>query len=115
MDTYLNYVANKTALKSAPAFDALGVAGNEASGENDEFGNAQNTPSNFTEYSASKNGKTLTEETRHNEQLLNAMEQLCSGKTTVAPHWYVRHGSIDRKKPKQLCPCCGRHSCSDVE
>lgn len=68
MPTYLNYVANKTALKSAPAFDALGVAGDEASGENDEFGDAQNNPANFTENSAAKNGKTLSEEVKKNEK-----------------------------------------------
>lgn len=68
MPSYLNYVANKTALKSAPAFDALGVAGDEASGENDEFGDAQNNPANFTEYSAAKNGKALSEEVKKNEK-----------------------------------------------
>ena len=60
MTKYLNYVANKTPLKSAPAFDALGVAGNEASGENDEFGDVNNTPANFTDYSAGKNGTAVS-------------------------------------------------------
>lgn len=96
MTKYLNYVANKTPLKSAPAFDAWGVAGNEASGENDEFGDAQNNPSNFTAYSAAKHGVTLSEATKANERLLNAMEQMQSAESTVAPHWYIRHGAIDR-------------------
>lgn len=96
MPTYLNYVANKTPLKSAPAFDALGVAGDEASGENDEFGDVNNNPSNFTEYSASKIGKTVSDEVKENEKLLNAMYQLQQSQSTVAPHWYIRHGSIDR-------------------
>ncbi len=48
LTTYLNYVANKTPLKTSPAFDALGVADGEASGENDEFGDVNNKPANFT-------------------------------------------------------------------
>ena len=96
MAKYLNYVANKTPLKSAPAFDALGVAGNDASGENDEFGDVNNTPANFTDYSASKNGKTVSAKVKEEEYLLNPMEQIGQQGVTVAPHWYIRHGSIDR-------------------
>lgn len=96
MTKYLNYVANKTALKTAPAFDALGVAGDAASGENDEFGDVNNTPANFTEYSAQKNGKQLSEIVKENERLLNPMWQIGAEGVTTAPHWYIRHGSIDR-------------------
>lgn len=96
MTKYLNYVAQTTPLKTAPAFDALGVAGNEASGENDEFGDASNNPANFTPYSASKNGTTVSETVKANELLLNPMQQIGSGQATVAPHWYIRHGAIDR-------------------
>lgn len=96
MPVYLNYIVSKTPLKSVPAFDSWGVAGGEASGENDEFGNAQNNPANLTQYSATKHGTTLTEEVKTSERLLNAMYQLQSGQTDVAPHWYIRHGAIDR-------------------
>lgn len=96
MEKYLNYVANKTPLKSAPAFDALGVAGNDASGENDEFGDENNKPANFTPYSATKNGTVVAESAKANELLLNPMQQIGSGVTTTAPHWYICHGSIDR-------------------
>lgn len=96
MTKYLNYVANKTPLKTAPAFDALGVAGNEASGENDEFGDVNNTPANFTDYSAGKNGTTVSAKVKEEEYLLNPMEQIGQEGITVAPHWYIRHGSIDR-------------------
>ena len=96
MAKYLNYVANKTPLKSAPAFDALGVAGDEATGENDEFGNAENTPANFTPYSASKNGVALSAAVKANELLMNPMQQIGSAAATTAPHWYIRHGAIDR-------------------
>ncbi len=96
MTKYLNYVANKTPLKTAPAFDALGVSGNEASGENDEFGDVNNTPANFTDYSAGKNGTTVSAKVKEEEYLLNPMEQIGHEGITVAPHWYIRHGSIDR-------------------
>lgn len=96
MEKYLNYVANKTPLKSAPAFDALGVAGNAASGENDEFGDSSNNPANFTSYSASKNNTTVTAKVKEEEYLLNPMSQIGQSGVTVAPHWYIRHGSIDR-------------------
>lgn len=96
MPTYLNYVANKTTLKTAPAFDSWGVAGNEASGENDEFGDVNNNPANFTEYSASKHGVKLSDNVVANEKLLNAMTQMQSANSTIAPHWYIRHGAIDR-------------------
>lgn len=96
MTRYLNYVANKTTLKTAPAFDSWGVAGNSASGENDEFGDRQNNPANFTAYSASKHGTKLSDEVVSNERLMNAMTQMQSPRSTVAPHWYIRHGAIDR-------------------
>lgn len=96
MTKYLNYVANKTPLKTAPAFDAYGVAGDAASGENDEFGDVNNNASNFTEYSAQKNGKQLSETVKENERLLNPMWQIGAEGVTTAPHWYIRHGSIDR-------------------
>lgn len=96
MTKYLNYVANKTPLKMAPAFDALGVAGNEASGENDEFGDVNNIPANFTDYSAGRNGTTVSDKIKEEEYLLNPMEQIGQEGVTVAPHWYIRHGSIDR-------------------
>lgn len=96
MNKYLNYVANKTPLKTAPAFDALGVAGNEASGENDEFGNSSNVPANFTDYSAAKNNTKVTAKVKEEEYLLNPMSQIGQSGVTVAPHWYIRHGSIDR-------------------
>lgn len=96
MEKYLNYVADKTPLKSAPAFDALGVAGNAASGENDEFGDVNNTPANFTDYSASKNGTSVSAKVREAEYLLNPMSQIGQNGVTVAPHWYIRHGAIDR-------------------
>ena len=107
MAKYLNYVANKTPLKSASAFDALGVAGNDASGENDEFGDVNNTPANFTDYSASKNGKTVSAKVKEAEYLLNPMEQIGQQGVTVAPalvypSWFhrPRHGLPRGPQPR---------------
>lgn len=96
MPTYLNYVASKTPLKTVPAFDSKDVAGNNASGENEEFGDETGSSINFTNYSAQKNGGKLTAQTIKHSYLLNPMEQIGQPNITVAPHWYIRHGAIDR-------------------
>ena len=96
MPTYLDYVTTMQELKSVPAFDALGVAGDEATGENGEFGDEKGSDVNFTDYSAAKNGKKVSEETRQNAYLLNPMNFIGDGMTDVAPHWYIRHGARDR-------------------
>lgn len=76
--------------------ERMSVAGNEASGENDEFGNSSNVPANFTDYSAAKNNTKVTAKVKEEEYLLNPMSQIGQSGVTVAPHWYIRHGSIDR-------------------
>lgn len=97
MDTYLNYVANKTKLKTSPAFDSYLVAGNEASGENDEFADSKtDEPKNFTEYAAQYNKVTLSDEVKQAMYLLNPMPQIGQPGVTTAQHWYIRHGAIDR-------------------
>jgi hypothetical protein len=96
MPTYLNYVANKTALKTAPAFDAKGVAGNQATGENEEFGDEKGSSVNFTDYSAAKNGTVVSDEVKSWLPLMNPMSQIGKSDVTVAQHWYIRHGAIDR-------------------
>lgn len=96
LETFLNYVTTKTPLKTVPAFDSKGVAGNNASGENEEFGDSKGSSLNFTEYSSTKNGLKLEEDTKLNEYLLNPMAQIGQSQVTTAPHWYIRHGAIDR-------------------
>jgi hypothetical protein len=96
MPTYLNYVVSKTALKSAPAFDAKGVAGDKATGENEEFGDETGSSVNFTDYSAAKNGTTVSDEVKGYLPLMNPMSQIGQSNVVVAPHWYIRHGAIDR-------------------
>ena len=96
MPTYLNYVVSTQPLKGVPSFDSKGVLGSRASGENEEFGDAAGKAVNFTEYSASLTGESLTEEIQRNVFLMNPMNFVGNSKATNAPHWYVRHGARDR-------------------
>lgn len=96
MQKYLNYVVSTQALKGIPAFDSQIEGVNTASGENEEFGDETGNCVNFTDYTAQKNGKVLTDEIRRNVRLMNPMSFIGDGKTSVAPHWYIRHGARDR-------------------
>ena len=96
MQKYLNYVVSTQALKGVPAFDSLIEGINNASGENEEFGNETGNSVNFTDYTAQKNGTTVSDAIRQNLRLLNPMSFIVDGKTSVAPHWYIRHGARDR-------------------
>ena len=96
MQKYLNYVVSTQALKGVPAFDSQIEGINNASGENEEFGDASGSSVNFTDYGAAKNGTSLTDAVRRNVALLNPMNFIDDPQTTVAPHWYIRHGARDR-------------------
>ena len=100
MDKYLAYVASTVALKGIPAFDSRNVAGSKASGENEEFGDDRGSSVNFTDYALQKaTGKadaTITQEIAENVRLLNPMRMMTDEGSTVAPHWYIRHGARDR-------------------
>ncbi len=93
---YLNYVVSTQALKGVPAFDSQIDGINNASGENEEFGDATGNSVNFTDYTAQKNNTTITDAIRQNVRLMNPMSFIGDGKTSVAPHWYIRHGARDR-------------------
>ncbi|MBQ8656890.1 MAG: alpha/beta hydrolase [Prevotella sp.] len=96
METYLNYVVTTQPLKTPPAFDALGVAGAQASGENEVFGDTLGTSVNFTDYSAMRNGGQVSDEVKELVRLMNPMNFVGARKTDVAKHWYIRHGARDR-------------------
>ena len=96
MDRYLNYVVSTQPLKTAPAFDTQGVVGQRASGENDLFGDTKGSSVNFTEFGANTAGMVLSEEVRRNVSLMNPMNFIGDGVSSVAPHWYIRHGARDR-------------------
>lgn len=97
VDKYINYVASATAIKTPPAFDRLGIAGGSATAENEEFGDEKGSSVNFTPYSLGKTtgDSSLSEEMAENVRLLNPMRMTEDGKSSVAPHWYIRHGSKD--------------------
>ncbi len=45
---------------------------------------------------AAQAGTVLTDEVKENARLLNPMNFIGNAQTTVAPHWYIRHGARDR-------------------
>ena len=96
MKKYPNYIVSTQPLKSVPAFDSYNVDGAAASGENGEFGDAQGSNVNFTEWAAAKAGTAITDDIRQNAYLLNPMNFIGTDKAKVAPHWYIRHGARDR-------------------
>ena len=96
MPKYLNYVVSTQALKTVPAFDSKIEGVNDASGENEEFGDMTGSSVNFTDFTARKNHSALSENTRQLVILMNPMNFIDDPQTTVAPHWYIRHGARDR-------------------
>ena len=96
MQKYLNYVVSTQALKGVPAFDSQIEGINSASGENEEFGDETGNSVNFTDFTAQKNGTALTDAIRRNVRLMNPMSFISDSNTTVAQHWYIRHGARDR-------------------
>ena len=96
MQKYLNYVVSTQALKGVPAFDSQIEGINSTSGENEEFGDETGNSVNFTDFTAQKNGTALTDAIRRNVRLMNPMSFIGDGNTTIAQHWYIRHGARDR-------------------
>ena len=96
MKKYLDYVVSTQALKGVPAFDSKIEGVNNASGENEEFGDSTGSSVNFTDFTAQKNNTTIGDAIRQNVRLMNPMTFIGDGKTTVASHWYIRHGARDR-------------------
>ncbi len=96
MKKYLNYVVSTQTLKGVPAFDSQIEDINRASGENDLFGDWSGNSVNYTDFTAKKNNATLTDAIRQNVKLMNPMSFIDDSKTTIAPHWYIRHGARDR-------------------
>ena len=96
MQKYLNYVVSTQALKGVPAFDSQIEGINGASGENEEFGDETGNSVNFTEFTAQKSNTVLTKGVNLKVALMNPMNFIGDPSTTVAPHWYIRHGARDR-------------------
>ena len=96
MKKYLDYVVSTQPLKGVPAFDSQIEMINRASGENDLFGDWTGNSVNYTDFTARKNNAILRDENRQNVRLMNPMSFIDDSKTTIAPHWYIRHGARDR-------------------
>jgi hypothetical protein len=104
IDKYLFFVAMQAALKSAPAFDCLGVEGADASAENNVFGTADIDTLNFTEYSWNKNLTNskkwgisqVAKQVAERVELINPMNYIDNPKADTTAYWYVRHGTRDR-------------------
>lgn len=116
-EKFLQFVTTPIALKTVVAFDATGVTGNPSvSGESTLFGTAGYEYSNFSAWSwnnnevladgtgtddtglswsdfiASDDGAALATQLK----LINPIQLLQEDDHVPAPHWYVRHGMIDR-------------------
>lgn len=114
-DGFLRFVTATAALKPVPAFDRTANTGNPGvDGENSMFGTATQAYANFTAYGWDANelagdgsgaddtgqdwasytageGAALAAQVR----LVDAMAYLGTN-AKAAPHWYIRHGMIDR-------------------
>ncbi len=86
------YAAFATRLKAAPAFDKL----DGSSGENDEFATSTNQPRHFStfgyEHRTDKNPMAPAQDIK----MLSPLEYIGKELVTLAPHWRIRHGSVDR-------------------
>ena len=100
LDKYLDYVASVTPLKTPPAFDQYGVLIDTPSPENKVFGNEEGTPSNFTDFSLRHRlhnaTATLGKDLSVRIFIMNPMNFISEDATSVAPHWFIRHGAKDR-------------------
>ncbi len=100
LDKYLNYVAAVTPLKTPPAFDQMGVLIDTPSPENKEFANSEGEAANFTDFSLQHRlhnpSATLDKDMRHRVYIMNPMNYIGTGRSTVASYWYIRHGAKDR-------------------
>lgn len=83
MAKYLEYITSFQVLKDAPAFDYL------ESPECSLFGNEYGVPAHFT-------GKMVDEELKQRVRMMNPMNYIRDKRATVAPHWFIRHGALDR-------------------
>lgn len=100
LEKYLSYVASVTPLKTPPAFDQYGVLIDTPTPENNVFGNSNGEPANFTDFSLRHrlhdNRATLDKDMVHRVFIMNPMNFISENSTSVAPHWFIRHGAKDR-------------------
>ena len=115
VDAYLAFVAQTAELKNVPAFDRTANTGNQGvDGENSLFGTSAQPYANFSAFGwdhnqvpgdgsgADDTGQDWAAWTAGKGAALLAQTSLVNPMTYLgtdakaAPHWYIRHGMIDR-------------------
>jgi len=86
------YALLATRLKAAPAFDKL----DSSTPENDEFGTLDGTPRHFTRFSMDHRTDLHSLVPDKEARLINPIAFLQEKEGKAAPHWRIRHGSLDR-------------------
>mgnify|MGYP007101840117 CR=1 FL=1 len=86
------YPAVTTRMKAAPAFDKLDLS----SAENDEFGTTENAPKHFSTISKAYETKKGEMADSKMINLMNPLHFIGTNNSTVAKHYRIRHGAVDR-------------------
>jgi hypothetical protein len=86
------YVQHMGRMKTPPAFDALDLS----SGENGLFGTATLDARHFTPFGMAKDTASGTMAGATVVKLMNPMDFIGAKDTTVAGHWRIRHGTVDK-------------------
>lgn len=86
------YVKRITRMKTAPAFDDIGLDSPEC----EEFGDEKVFARHFTTYSEEHTEVPAELADEKLITMLNPTDYIGTGKSTVAPHWRIRHGAFDR-------------------
>lgn len=90
-DAYISHIGR---MKLPPAFDALDLS----SGENQLFGTDKNDQQHFTDFSVKYHQGDLPNKKADENDIkrMNPMYYIGKKHTHTAPHWRIRHGSLDR-------------------
>lgn len=103
LDRYLRYSASVDPLLGVPAYDRYGVAGHPATAANRLFGDTSGNPANFTEFSLRQSSGNptarLTATMARRVAMMSPMTMLRDPRSSVAPNWYFRQGSLDTAVP----------------
>ena len=86
-----NFVAYATRMKTPPAFDSLELR----SPENNVFGNATIDNQHFTTFSRDNSSDHSLADAA-SIKMINPTYYIGASGTTTAPHWRIRHGTVDR-------------------
>ena len=102
------------ALKGVPTFDSMIEGVNNASGENEEFGDWTGGSVNFTDFTAQKNNATISDAIRQNVRLMNPMTFIgdrdngCSALVHPSRSTRPRHGLPRTRQFRHQTSECGQ-------